>query len=82
MVRWLGVADAGRGEHVAEHESEIGAARRPVDAALKSLDAITENRDLSDEVVTRLRARHEIRANQLPASLDPDATTSPRRGPH
>jgi Na+/H+ antiporter len=73
VVRGLGVADAGRGEHIAEHESEIVARRQALDAALKSLDAISENRDLSDEVVARLRARHDVRANQLPASLDPDA---------
>src|SRR6202011_1561550 len=41
-------------------------------AALKSLDAITDDRELSDEVVKLLRARHETRANQLPDSLDPD----------
>ena len=40
--------------------------------ALKSLDAIVEKRDLSDEVVGLLRARHEVRASQLPESLDPD----------
>ena len=73
VVRWLGVADAGRAEHIAEHESEIAARREALDAALKSLDAITEDRELSDEVVKLLRARHEIRANQLPDSLDPDA---------
>ena len=37
------------------------------------LDAITDDRELSDEVVKLLRARHEIRFNQLPDSLDPDA---------
>ena len=73
MVRWLGVAKAGRDEHVAEHESEIAARREALDAALKSLDAITDDRELSDEVVKLLRARHEIRANQLPDSLDPEA---------
>ena len=52
-------------------KSRHGARRS--DAALKSLDAITDDRDLSDEVVKLLRARHEIRANQLPDSLDPDA---------
>jgi CPA1 family monovalent cation:H+ antiporter len=40
--------------------------------ALKSLDAITDDRELSDEVVKLLRARHETRSNQLPESLDPD----------
>jgi len=73
VVRWLGVAQAGRDEHIAEHESEIEARREALDAALKSLDAITDDRELSDEVVKLLRSRHEIRANQLPDSLDPDA---------
>lgn len=73
VVRWLGVAQAGRAEHLAEHESEIAARREALDAALKSLDAITDDRELSDEVVKLLRARHEIRANQLPDTLDPDA---------
>jgi len=72
VVRWLGVAEAGRGEIVAERESEIAARREALGAALKSLDAITEDRELSDEVVRLLRARHETRANQLPDSLDPD----------
>src|SRR4030081_1321315 len=73
VVRWLGVAQAGRDEHLAEHESEIAARREALDAALKSLDAITDDRELSDEVVKLLRARHEIRASQLPDSLNPDA---------
>ena len=72
VVRWLGVADAGRGELVVQRESEIAARRQALDAALRSLDVITENRDLSDEVVKLLRSRHEVRVNQLPDALDPD----------
>jgi CPA1 family monovalent cation:H+ antiporter len=72
VVRWLGLAKDGRNEHIAEHEAEIAARREALDAALKSLDAITDDRELSDEVVKLLRARHEVRANQLPDSLDPD----------
>jgi CPA1 family monovalent cation:H+ antiporter len=72
VVRWLGVADAGREELVREHEREIAARREALDVALKSLDAIVEKRDLSDEVVGLLRARHEVRASQLPDTLDPD----------
>ena len=33
---------------------------------------MTDDRELSDEVVKLLRARHETRANQLPDSLDPE----------
>jgi hypothetical protein len=72
VVRWLGVAQGRPRRAHREHEAEI-AARREALAALKSLDAITDDRELSDEVVKLLRARHEIRANQLPDSLDPDA---------
>jgi CPA1 family monovalent cation:H+ antiporter len=73
VVRWLGVTRDGRKEHVREHEAEIAARREALDAALKSLDAITDDRELSDEVVKLLRARHEVRSNQLPDVLDPDA---------
>ena len=72
MVRWLGVAQAGHNEHVAEIESEIAARREALGAALASLDAITDDRELSDEVVKLLRARHETRINQLPDSLNPE----------
>ena len=70
VVRWLGVGKTGHAEHVAEHESEIAARREALDVALKSLDAITDDRELSGEVVRLLRARHETRSNQLPESLD------------
>jgi CPA1 family monovalent cation:H+ antiporter len=76
VVRWLGLAEAGRTELVSEHESEIVARREALDVALKSLDAITDDRELSDEVVKLLRARHETRSNQLPQSLDPDGDAS------
>jgi CPA1 family monovalent cation:H+ antiporter len=72
VVRWLGVTDTGRSELMAEHQSEIAARREALDVALRSLDAIVEKRELSDEVVSLLRARHEIRASQLPDSLDPE----------
>jgi Na+/H+ antiporter len=73
VVRWLGVTRDGHEEQVAEHEAEIAARREALDAALKSLDAITDDRELSDEVVKLLRARHEVRSNQLPDVLDPNA---------
>ena len=73
VARWLDVTMDGRNEHRAEHEAEIAARREALDVALKSLDAITDDRELSDEVVKLLRARHEVRTNQLPDSLDPAA---------
>jgi monovalent cation/hydrogen antiporter len=74
VVRWLGVARDGRAEYRAAYESEIAARRQALDAALRSLDAITDDRELAAEVVKLLRARHETRASRLPESLDPDAS--------
>jgi monovalent cation/hydrogen antiporter len=72
VVRWLGVTQAGRTEHQAEREAEIAARREALGVALASLDAITDDRELSEEVVKLLRARHEIRFNQLPDALNPN----------
>jgi CPA1 family monovalent cation:H+ antiporter len=72
VVGWLNIAKDGRAEIIAEHEAEIAARREALGAALASLDAITDERELSDEVVKLLRARHDIRTSQLPAALDPD----------
>jgi monovalent cation/hydrogen antiporter len=72
----LGMAAAGRDEHIAEHEAELAARREALANALASLDAMTDDRELSDEVVKLLRARHEIRSNQLPDELDPKVDVS------
>ena len=80
LVRWLGLTQAGRDEHIAEHEAEIAARREALDAALKSLDAITNDRELTDEVVKLLRARHESRTNQLPDSFNPDVEDASAAG--
>ena len=72
VVRWLGIADAGRDEHVAEHQAEIAARRQALDAALQSLDTLAAENELSEDVITLLRARHDVRASQLPESLGSD----------
>jgi monovalent cation/hydrogen antiporter len=72
VVRWLGVAEAGRAELVSEHTKEIATRREALSAALQQLDAITDDRELSDEVVKLLRARHEVRTSQLPPEFDCD----------
>lgn len=76
VVRWLGVTKVGRQEYIAEHEAELATRREALAAALASLDAMTDDRELSEEVVKLLRARHEIRSNQLPDELDPKVDVS------
>ena len=73
VVTWLGLAQAGSAERMAEIESEIAARREALHIALKELDSITNDRELSDEVIRLLRARHETRSDQLPDSLDAGA---------
>jgi monovalent cation/hydrogen antiporter len=80
VVRALGLAQTARAEHVAEHEQEIAARREALDAALRRLETITMDRELSAEVLGLLRARHEIRYGQLPASLEPEARDITRTG--
>jgi monovalent cation/hydrogen antiporter len=72
VVRLLGVAEAGRSELVAEHGKEIAARREALDEAMRSLQSITDDRELSEEVVRLLRARHEVRTSQLPPAFDCD----------
>ncbi len=76
VVDWLGMGKVGHEEHIAEHEAELEARRDALAKALASLDAMTDDRELSDEVVKLLRARHESRSNQLPAELDPEVDVS------
>src|SRR5947207_2057359 len=72
VVRWIGITNVGSNEHRAELECVISARREALGVALRSLDDITDDRKLSEEVVKLLRARHETRFNQLPDSLNPD----------
>jgi CPA1 family monovalent cation:H+ antiporter len=76
VVKLLGMSKVGREEYIAEHEAELNARREALAKALASLDAMTDDRELSAEVVKLLRARHEIRSNQLPEELDPEADVS------
>jgi CPA1 family monovalent cation:H+ antiporter len=76
VVKWLGVTKIGREEYIAEHEAELATRREALATALARLDAMTDDRELSDEVVKLLRARHESRSNQLPGELDPDVDVS------
>src|SRR5579871_4839040 len=80
VVTWLGVARAAHHELLAEHGAELAARHEALENALKSLDAILENRDVSGEVVKLLRARHEARSIQLPDGLDPDKCDVPVMG--
>ena len=71
LVRWLGVAQDGRSEHFTEHEAEIAARRDALTTALQSLEVMTDDPKMSEEVLRLLRARHETRSSQLPGLARP-----------
>ena len=87
---WVGVATGGamarrrQGRPQAsispEHEAEIAARREALDAALQVARCHhRRSRTVRRSRQSCLRARHEIRSNQLPDSLDPDRATTSRR---
>lgn len=76
VVKLVGIGRTGREEYVAEHKAELDARREALAQALASLDAMADDRELSDEVVKLLRARHEIRSSQLPDEFDPETDVS------
>jgi CPA1 family monovalent cation:H+ antiporter len=70
------VARDGASEHHAEHEAELAARRDALATALQSLEAMTDDPKMSEEVLRLLRARHETRSSQLPDSPAAHETTA------
>lgn len=68
LVRWLGLADAGRTEHEHEREAELLARRQTAELARAKLEEIAQARQLNDEQLTLIRARYDSRLALLPRS--------------
>jgi CPA1 family monovalent cation:H+ antiporter len=66
VVKALGISHLGRDERIREHGAEVAARRDALEAALRSLETLTEERKLAQGVVDHLRARHAARLRQLP----------------
>ena len=70
IIRWLGIANAGRAEQRKEREDELNARAEAIQAARRHLDALATERNLGEETVDFLHARHDNRIRQLPPDLD------------
>jgi CPA1 family monovalent cation:H+ antiporter len=68
LVRWLGLADAGRAEHEQEREAELAARRLTAELARQKLDDIARQRQLDDEQLNLIRSRYDSRLALLPHS--------------
>jgi CPA1 family monovalent cation:H+ antiporter len=72
VIRALGLANAGRRERHADRIEEFGARREAVEAAKKRLDELAAARELPDEIVRPLRARHHDRLKGIENRSDGD----------
>ena len=72
VVKALGIAHIGHEEHLAEHEAEIIARRNLLAATRASIDDMAKNRQLPEDIVDILCARHLARTSQVPASENDD----------
>jgi CPA1 family monovalent cation:H+ antiporter len=68
LVRWLGLADAGRSEHVQEREAELMARRQTAELARQRLGEIARDRKLDDDQLDLIRSRYDSRLALLPRS--------------
>ncbi len=63
VIRWLGLANAGRREQLADRDEELVARRLAIEAAIERLDQLATERQLSDDIVRPLRAYQRDRLN-------------------
>jgi CPA1 family monovalent cation:H+ antiporter len=66
VVNALGIANIGHEEHRAEYEAEITARRNLLAATRASIDDMAKSRQLPEDVVDILCARHLARSSQVP----------------
>jgi Na+/H+ antiporter len=72
VIRALGLAHAGRRERHADRAEEHDARRQAIAAAMERLDQLRAERDLPEEFVHPLRARHRDRLKHVEHGSDGD----------
>jgi len=73
VIRALGLAHAGRRERHADNVEEHKARRQGIEAAIERLDQIASERNLSENIVQPLRARHRHRLKHIEHRSDGNA---------
>ena len=73
VMRWLGLANAGRREHRADRTEEFDARRQAIEAALEQLERVAVERGLPDDIVGPVRAQHRDRLKRVAHRSDGDA---------
>lgn len=75
VVKALGISNVGREEHREEYEAEVAARRSLLAATRASIDQMAKARELPDDIVDILCARHMARSSQVPGGEDGDKAT-------
>jgi NhaP-type Na+/H+ and K+/H+ antiporter len=70
VIRWLGLANAGRRERHADRDEELKARRQAIEAAIKRLAELKAERNLPEDFAHPLRARHRDRLKHLDHKID------------
>jgi Na+/H+ antiporter len=73
VIRWLGLANAGRRERHAERAEEFKAGRQAIETALGRLAQLAKERQLPEQVVRSLREYHQDRLKRVEHRSDGDA---------
>jgi CPA1 family monovalent cation:H+ antiporter len=73
VIRWLGLANAGRREHHADRAEELKAQVQAIDTALARLDQLAKDRELPEEAIQSLREYHQDRRKRVDHRSDGDA---------
>ena len=72
VIRWLGLAHAGRRERCTDREEEFAARRHAIEAAIERLGQLASERQLSDDIVRPLRAHYRDRLKYVEHQGDAD----------
>src|ERR1700686_3663273 len=72
VVRWLGLARAGRRERQADRAEEFKARRQAIETAIERLDQLAAERELPEDILRPLRARQRERLKHVEHRSDGD----------
>lgn len=72
VLQWLGLSEIGRSERVTEEAEEFVSRRRTIEAVIRRLDKLAEQRSLPAHIVDPLRAHHRVRLQQLDYRMGAD----------
>jgi monovalent cation/hydrogen antiporter len=70
VIRWLKLGHDREIEEEEEYARELAARHEAMQAALRQIEEDAEVRGLSDDALALARARHEIRSQQFPKSIE------------